>query len=92
MRSYAKILYVFFYIKLLGMVTCWPYMASLLTSPAPLLHLSCTLPAPLLIPAAPLCAAPFQQKLEGYLKDTSNHVKTNAKLRKKLLYKADRCD
>ena len=43
-------LYVF-YINLSGVVTCWACMAPLLTSPAPLLHPSCTSPhlsAPLL--------------------------------------------
>ena len=50
------------------------------SSPAPLLHLSCTPPAPLLTPAAPLFPAPHQQKLEGFPEDTSNHFKTNAKL------------
>ena len=84
MRSYAKLLYVFLY----KAIRCGYVLGLHGTSP----DLSCTLPAPLLTPAAPLCAAPFQQKLEGCLKDTSNHVKTNAKLRKKLLYKADRCD
>ena len=105
MRSYAKLLYVFFYIKLSGVVTCWACMAPLLTSPAPLLHPSCTSPhlscasltspAPFLTPAAPLFPAPLQQKLEGFPKDTSNHFKTNAKLCKAFicffLYKAIRC-
>ena len=88
MRSYAKLLLLYvFYINLSGVVTCWACMAPLLTSPAPLLHLSCTSPdlsctppAPLLTPAAPLFPAPLQQKLEGFPKDTSNHFKTNAKL------------
>ena len=72
------------------------------SSPAPLLHLSCTSPdlsctppAPLLTPAAPLFPAPLQQKLDGFPKDTSNHFKTNAKLCKAffvLLYRAIRCD
>ena len=67
--------FVLLYIELSDVITCWACMAPLLTSPAPLLHLSCTPPAPLLTPAAPLFPAPLQQKL-----DTSNHFKTNAKL------------
>ena len=47
--------------------------------------LSCTSPAPLLTPAAPLFPAPHQQKLEGFPEDTSNHFKTNAKLCKAFL-------
>ena len=51
MRSYAKLFICFFNINLSGVVTCWACMAPLLTSPAPLLHPSCTSPllsAPLL--------------------------------------------
>ena len=74
--------FVLLYVELSDVMWCWACMAPLLTSPAPLLHLSCTSPdlsctppAPLLTPAAPLFPAPLQQKL-----DTSNHFKTNAKL------------
>ena len=49
-EAMQSFLYVF-YINLSGVVTCWACMAPLLTSPAPLLHPSCTSPhlsAPLL--------------------------------------------
>ena len=65
-----------FFVLLYRAIRC-DYMLGLHgTSP----DLSCTPPAPLLTPAAPLFPAPLQQKLEGFPKDTSNHFKTNAKL------------
>jgi hypothetical protein len=69
-----------FYVLLYKAIRCGYVLGLHGTSP----DLSCT-------PAAPLFAAPLQQKWECFPKDTSNHFKTNAKRCKKLLYKAIRC-